>query len=96
MVTVSGPRGKLAMGFSGRVKISGRAASMNGSAKNAPRDSRNGPSPAVAESMTRAAQAIARATKDPVGSRLTATMKAMVSRNFSRASAAWSGLCRAM
>ena len=35
------------------------------------------------------------ATNEPIGSRLTVTMNAIVAMNFSRASARWSGLSRA-
>jgi hypothetical protein len=78
------------------VKTSGRAAIMNGNAKNAPRAVRSGPRCADHERTAMISQAIARATYDPTGSRLTARMKASVSRNFSRGSAACSQLGRAM
>jgi hypothetical protein len=42
-----------------------------------------------------ASQAIASARYEPGGRRLTLTMKPIVARNFSRASAAWTRLSRA-
>ena len=93
IVRTSGPSSIVARGSPGRVKMSGRAASMNGRAKNADRARRSGPSRARVERPTSASQAIPRAANDPIGSRLIATMKATVRMNFRRASARWTG-CR--
>jgi hypothetical protein len=73
----------------------GRAASMNGSAKNAERVRRSGPSRASAERPASATQAMPSAANEPIGSRLTETMKATVRTNLSRASRRWTTLSRA-
>jgi hypothetical protein len=69
---------------------------MNGRAKNALRAVRIGPRRADHDRTTMMSQATPRATNDPTGRKLTATMNAIVARNFSRASAACSQLGRAM
>lgn len=56
MVRSSGPSGTVAMISVWTVKISGNAASVKGSAMTAPRESRNGPRPAVAEHATSTSQ----------------------------------------
>jgi hypothetical protein len=68
---------------------------MNGSAKNAVRLRRKGPRRAAVERTAREAHASASASHAPIGWRLTARIPLTVSRNFSRASARWSGLSRA-
>jgi hypothetical protein len=68
---------------------------MNGRAKNAERVRRSGPSRASVERPTRPSQAIPSAPKDPIGSRLTETMKATVRTNFRRGSTRWTTLSRA-
>ena len=74
------------------VKISGNAARANGSATTAERDSRNGPSPAVAEHATSTSHTISMARNDPIGSSEIARIAAIVRMNLSRASARWNGL----
>ncbi len=69
---------------------------MNGRAKNAERAVRNGPSPDADDSATMTSHANRRAAYAPIGRRLTVTMNATVRMNFSRGSAAWTGLSRAM
>jgi hypothetical protein len=60
---------------------------MKGSAKNAFRAVRNGPSRADQDSVTMISHATASATYDPTGRRVTARMNAMVRMNLRRASA---------
>ena len=67
---------------------------MNGRAKNAPRDRRNGPSPALADMSASVAQAIPSAAQDAVGSSEIETIAAIVRMNLNRASARWSALSR--
>jgi len=67
---------------------------MNGNAMKAPRESRNGPRPALAERSARVTQAIASAVHDPVGRSETETIAAIARRNLTRASARWSALSR--
>jgi hypothetical protein len=69
---------------------------MNGSAKNAARVVRKAPMRATTDRATMTSQAMPRARYDPVGSRLTERIARRARRNFSRASASWSGLARAM
>jgi hypothetical protein len=69
---------------------------MNGSAKNAPRDRRNGPSPALAESSASVTHAIARAAHDPVGSSEIETIAVIARMNLKRASARCRALSRSM
>ena len=85
-VRTSGPITIVPRGSPGRVNTRGSAASMKGKAKNAERVSRSGPSRASVERPARASHAIPRATNDPTGSRLIATMNPTVRTNFSRAS----------
>jgi hypothetical protein len=69
---------------------------MNGRAKNAPRDSRNGPSPALADRSASVPHAIARADHEPVGSSEIATIATIARMNFRRASSRWRALSRSM
>jgi hypothetical protein len=69
---------------------------MNGSAKNAPRESRNGPSPALAERSASVPQAIASAAHEPVGSSEIETIATIVRMNLNRASSRWRALSRSM
>jgi hypothetical protein len=68
---------------------------MNGRAKNAERASRSGPRRAAVERTTSPSQAIASATKDPTGRRLTARMNPTVRMNLRRGSIRWTMLSRA-
>jgi hypothetical protein len=74
------------------VKISGKAASANGRAMTADRESRNGPRPAVAEQATSTSQVMNIAIHEPMGSSEIMRIVAMVTMNFNRASARWNGL----
>ncbi len=94
MVRVSGPRSIVPSGSPDLVKINGTAASRNGAARNARRAGRRGPRRATTETPMTASSAITRATNEPIGSRLTVTMNAIVAMNFTRASARWTGLSR--
>jgi hypothetical protein len=57
---------------------------------------RTGPIRERTDTATRTSQAAASAAKEPTGSRLTERMKAMTSRNLSRASARWRALSPGM
>ena len=74
------------------VKISGNAASANGSATTAERESRNGPRPAVAEQATSTSQMSSIARNEPIGSSEITRIVAIVRMNLTRASARWNGL----
>ena len=92
IVRSSGPRVIVAMICSWTVKISGNAASVNGSAITALRDSRNGPRPAVAEHATRTSHTTPSARNDPIGRSEIMRIVPIVRMNLIRASARWNGL----
>jgi predicted neutral ceramidase superfamily lipid hydrolase len=69
---------------------------MNGSAKNAPRESRNGPRPELADRSASVPHAIASAAHEPVGSSEIETIATIVRMNLNRASSRWRALSRSM
>jgi hypothetical protein len=69
---------------------------MNGSAKNAPRESRNGPRPELADRSASVPHAIASAAHEPVGRSEIETIAMIVRMNLNLASSRWSALSRSM